>query len=81
MGLERADHVPVGVVHGEGGVVGQLPVPHHPHAPQDRNEGDRPEYHWVRSNDINWCAGAKSQAYHCSVAIVVGQATEAQPER
>ena len=47
----------------------------------NRNEGDRPEYHWVRSNDINWCAGAKSQAYHCSVAIVIGQATEAQPER
>ena len=47
----------------------------------NRNEGDRPEYHWVRSNDINWCAGAKSQAYHCSVAVVVGRATEAQPER
>jgi methylamine dehydrogenase light chain len=49
--------------------------------PADGNEGDRPEYHWARSNDINWCAGAKSQAYHCSVAIVIGQATEAQPER
>jgi len=47
----------------------------------NRNEGDRPEYHWYRSNDINWCAGARSQAYHCSVAIVVGQATEAQPEQ
>jgi methylamine dehydrogenase light chain len=47
----------------------------------NRNEGDRPEYHWYRSNDINWCAGAKSQAYHCSVAVVVGQATEPQPER
>lgn len=47
----------------------------------NRNEGDRPEYHWYRSNDINWCAGAESQSYHCSVALVVGQATEAQPER
>ncbi len=47
----------------------------------NRNEGERPEYHWYRNNDINWCAGAKSQAYHCSVAIVVGQATEAQPEK
>ena len=47
----------------------------------NRNEGDRPEYHWYRSNDINWCAGAASQVYHCSVAIVVGQATEGQPER
>ena len=47
----------------------------------NRNEGERPDYHWVRANDINWCAGARSQAYHCSVAIVLGQATEPQPER
>ncbi len=47
----------------------------------NRNEGERPEYHWYRNNDINWCAGAESQAYHCSVAIVVGQATEGQPEK
>ena len=47
----------------------------------NRNEGDRPEYHWYRSNDINWCVGTESQAYHCSVAIVVGQATEGQPEK
>jgi methylamine dehydrogenase light chain len=47
----------------------------------NRNEGDRPEYHWTRSNDINWCAGAATQVYNCSVAIVLGQATEAQPER
>jgi methylamine dehydrogenase light chain len=47
----------------------------------NRNEGDRPEYHWYRSNDINWCAGAQSQSYHCSVALVVGQATEPQPEK
>jgi len=47
----------------------------------NRNEGERPQYHWYRNNDINWCAGAKSQAYHCSVAIVLGQASESQPER
>ena len=47
----------------------------------NRNEGDRPEYHWYRSNDINWCAGATSQVYHCSIAVVVGQATESQPEK
>ncbi len=47
----------------------------------NRNEGDRPDYHWYRANDINWCAGAASQAYHCSVAIVIGQATEPQPEK
>ena len=47
----------------------------------NRNEGERPDYHWVRANDINWCAGATAQSYHCSVAIVLGQATEPQPER
>ena len=47
----------------------------------NRNEGERPPYHWYRNNDINWCAGAKSQLYHCSTAIVIGQATEGQPEK
>jgi len=47
----------------------------------NRNEGERPEYHPYRNNDINWCGGASSQVYHCSVAIVVGQATDRQPER
>ena len=47
----------------------------------NRNEGERPEYHWYRNNDINWCAGASSQVYNCSVAVVIGQATEAQPEQ
>lgn len=41
----------------------------------NRNEGDRPVYVAPRSNDINWCVGAKSQAYHCSTAIVLGHAT------
>jgi methylamine dehydrogenase light chain len=47
----------------------------------NRNEGDRPDYHWYRSNDINWCAGTSSQAYHCSIAVVIRQATQQQPER
>ncbi len=47
----------------------------------NRNEGERPEYHWYRNNDINWCAGAKSQVYNCSIAVVLGQATEGQPEK
>jgi len=47
----------------------------------NRNEGERPDYHWFRNNDINWCAGAKEQTYHCSVAVVLGPATEAQPEK
>jgi len=47
----------------------------------NRNEGERPEYHWYRNNDINWCAGARSQVYNCSIAVVLGQATEGQPEK
>jgi len=47
----------------------------------NRNEGERPDYHWYRANDINWCGGASSQAYHCSLARVVGRASEQQPER
>jgi methylamine dehydrogenase light chain len=47
----------------------------------NRNEGERPDYHWYRANDINWCAGNVSQAYHCSVARVIGLASEQQPER
>ncbi len=50
--------------------------------PCTRNEGERPDYHWYRNNDINWCAGARSsEAYHCSTARVIGLATEAQPEK
>jgi methylamine dehydrogenase light chain len=47
----------------------------------NRNEGDRPVYHPYRSSDINWCAGASSQLYHCSTALIIGVAEEAQPER
>ena len=47
----------------------------------NRNEGDRPVYHPYRANDINWCAGATSQMYHCSTALVIGLAEEGQPER
>lgn len=38
----------------------------------NRNEGDRPVYYPPKSNDINWCVGTKSNAYHCSTAVVVG---------
>jgi len=47
----------------------------------NRNEGDRPVYHPYRSNDINWCAGASSQIYHCSTALIIGLAEEGQPEK
>jgi methylamine dehydrogenase light chain len=47
----------------------------------NRNEGERPLYHWYRNNDINWCGGAKAQTYSCSTAVVVKTAREAQPEK
>lgn len=47
----------------------------------NRNEGERPEYHWYRNNDINWCAGNTTQLYNCSIAVVIGQASEQQPEK
>ncbi len=47
----------------------------------NRNEGERPEYHWYRNHDINRCAGASSQLYNCSVAVVIGEASAQQPER
>jgi methylamine dehydrogenase light chain len=46
----------------------------------NRNEGERPMYHPYRNNDINWCAGASSQVYNCSTAMVIGLAVEGQPE-
>ncbi|MBM4268499.1 MAG: hypothetical protein FJ144_18130 [Deltaproteobacteria bacterium] len=47
----------------------------------NRNEGERPMYHWYRNNDINWCMGLQSQIYHCSTALVLGVAVEGQPEK
>jgi len=41
-----------------------------------RDEGDRPAYRPDKTNDINWCLGTTSAAYHCSTAIVVGVAFE-----
>ncbi len=43
-----------------------------------RDEGDRPMYRADKTNDINWCLGTASAAYHCSTAIVVGVAFEDQ---
>ncbi|MBT6037931.1 methylamine dehydrogenase (amicyanin) light chain [Luminiphilus sp.] len=41
-----------------------------------RDEGDRPPYRPDKTNDINWCLGTSSAAYHCSAAVVVGVAFE-----
>ena len=38
--------------------------------------GDTPVYMPAKSNDLNWCLGTSNIAYHCSVSIVLGVATE-----
>lgn len=38
-----------------------------------RDEGDRPSYRPDKTNDVNWCLGTSSAAYHCSTAIVIGE--------
>jgi methylamine dehydrogenase light chain len=38
----------------------------------NRNEGARPTYQPFLDNDLNWCLGTGSSAYHCSTAIVLG---------
>ncbi|MEQ8693453.1 MAG: methylamine dehydrogenase light chain [Pseudomonadales bacterium] len=37
-------------------------------------ERDLPVYQPAKANDILWCFGTKSQAYHCTVAVVMGEA-------
>jgi methylamine dehydrogenase light chain len=39
-----------------------------------RNQGEKPVYVPSKNNDINWCSGGVSTAYHCSTAIVLGVA-------
>lgn len=39
------------------------------------NEGDKPIYMPAKSNDINWCLGTSTNAYHCSTAVVIGRAS------
>ena len=40
-----------------------------------RTERDKPVYFPSKSNDILWCFGTESHAYHCTVALVLGEAT------
>jgi methylamine dehydrogenase light chain len=37
---------------------------------------DRPTYRPHTANDINWCLGTSSAAYHCTVTLVLGVATK-----
>lgn len=39
-----------------------------------RDEGDKPVYFPSKSNNILWCFGSTSHAYHCTLALVVGHA-------
>jgi methylamine dehydrogenase light chain len=38
----------------------------------NRNERERPGYRLGVHNDINWCMANTSNAYHCTVAAIVG---------
>ncbi|MEJ2760629.1 MAG: methylamine dehydrogenase light chain [Gammaproteobacteria bacterium] len=40
----------------------------------NRDEGDRPPYRADKANDLNWCLGTDSLAYHCSTAVLIGVA-------
>lgn len=40
-----------------------------------RNESDEPMYRPFANNDLNWCTGAKSMIYHCTVSIIKGVAS------
>jgi len=42
-----------------------------------RNEGDRPMTRPQSNNDVVWCLGTTSQAYSCSTAIIIGDASGA----
>ena len=42
----------------------------------NRNEGDRPQVRPQANNDYNWCLGTESSIYNCSLAVIVGVATE-----
>jgi len=42
-----------------------------------RTERDKPVYFPSKSNDVLWCFGTQSHAYHCTVALVLGEATGA----
>lgn len=42
----------------------------------NRNEGDRPQVRPQSNNDYNWCLGTQSSVYNCSLALIVGTASE-----
>lgn len=40
-----------------------------------RNDSEQPMYRPFNNNDINWCMGAKSQVYNCTLAVIRGVAS------
>ncbi len=38
-------------------------------------ERDKPVYYPAKSNDVLWCFGVESNQYHCTVAVVMGDAS------
>ena len=38
-------------------------------------ERDRPVYYPSKSNSVLWCFGTESRAYHCTIAVVLGEAS------
>ena len=43
----------------------------------NRTERDKPVYFPSNSNNILWCFGTQARTYHCTVAVVLGEAPEA----
>ena len=39
-----------------------------------RNDSEEPLYRPFNNNDVNWCLGAKSKSYNCTIAIIRGVA-------
>ena len=42
-----------------------------------RSERDLPVYAPAKANDILWCFGTEHRTYHCTVAVVLGEAANA----
>ncbi len=43
-----------------------------------RTEGAKPVYFPSKSSNVLWCFGVESNAYHCTMAAVIGEAPEAE---
>ena len=44
-----------------------------------RTEGAKPVYFPSKSNNVLWCFGVDSNAYHCTVSAVIGEAPDDEP--